>query len=175
MRKLDILTERFFKVASTPIVKEAKGGVKTRQRLMKEVQDAKDGHGKKSDLLAKKQQEYEQLGAEIGRLKKDVSDARTNLKRNYDILHNMDVSDCNAVKWMADDDVAYIKGGKLFRIEERDGEMHLVPYKKKYNKKEKPQEETKADNAKPDDTADVDDNEDVDDVNDIDDFIKSFM
>lgn len=175
MRKLDILTERFFKVASTPIVKEAKGGVKTRQRLMKEVQDAKDGHGRTARELEEKRKQYAVLGENIKRLEKDVSDARTHLKRNYDILHNMDISDCNAVKWMADDDVAYVKGGKLFRIEEKDGEMHLVPYKKKYNKKEKPQEEAKSDEAKSDDTADVDDNEDVDDVNDIDDFIKSFM
>lgn len=179
MKDTNKLTESFFKVAKTKESPNSIGRTRTRRAVEKDVQDARTAHGKHSQNLTKMREAHKKLTEEISNCEKEVSDARTSLKYNRDILDTMDIADCSGVKHMSDDDIAYIKGGKLFRIEERDGEMHLVPYKKKYNKKNKEEEVAEAeDDATSEESNDVSDADDVNysnDQNEIDNFIRSLM
>ena len=181
MKDINKLTENFFKIAKTKeSPNNSAGRTRTRRAVEKDVQDARTAHGKHSQNLTRMREAHKKLTEEISNCEKEVSDARTKLKYNRDILDTMDIADCSGVKHMSDDDVAYIKGGKLFRIEERDGEMHLVPYKKKYNKKNKEEEVAESDDAASvsEESNDVSDANDVnysDDENEIDNFIRSLM
>ena len=189
MKDTNTLLERFFKVAKVkPTVKPSAGRSLTRKMVEREVQNARTAHGTSSRNLAEMRAAHKELGNKISKCELDISGARTKLKRHRDILDTMDIADCSGVKYMSDDDIAYIKGGKLFRIEERDGEMHLVPYKKKYNtkskeekgdKKESPSESDCGDAGECGDADDVsyadDENYAQDDTNDIDNFIRSLM
>lgn len=113
-------------VSTTPNIKLA-AGRKHRRQLEKDLSYAKDIYNKHRTSLNQHEKSHADLGSIIDRERKEVARHREDIMRCYDVLKNMDLHDIQEVRFM-NDDVGYVKGKRLFRLDENQA---LVPFKRK--------------------------------------------
>jgi hypothetical protein len=103
---------------------------KDKKQLQKDLNQAKDRFNKSRTSLVDKERMFRQLGEEIKAAREDMGSARKEVLKTYDVLKNMDLLDLNEVR-MVGDDVGYVKNQRIYRLEDRDGELELTPWRKK--------------------------------------------
>lgn len=129
MKDLYILAQKFAALAageSIPVVKIA-AGRKHRKQLEKDLAYAKDIYNKHRSSLDQHEKSHSDLASAIDKERKEVSRYRADIMRCYDVLKNMDLHNIQEVRFM-NDDVGYVKGKRLFRLDENQA---LVPFKRK--------------------------------------------
>ncbi len=112
---------------------------KSRKQLQKDLNDAKNHFTNARMDLAQKKKVFRELGESIRSQEEAMGNAKKNVLKTYDILKNMDLMDLNEVR-MVGDDVGYVKNQRIYRLEDRDGDFELVPWKKKIEDSEKEEE-----------------------------------
>lgn len=129
MNDLYILAEKFaakISQSSSPVVKTA-GGRKHRKQLEKDLAYIKDVYNKRRASLAANEKSHADLSSAIDKERKEVAKHREEIMRCYDVLQNMDLYDIQEVRFM-NDDIGYVKGKRLFRLDENQA---LVPFKRR--------------------------------------------
>jgi hypothetical protein len=77
--------------------------------------------------LDQHEKSHADLASVIDKERKEVSRYREDIMKCYDVLKNMDLHNIQEVRFM-NDDVGYVKGKRLFRLDENQA---LVPFKRK--------------------------------------------
>lgn len=129
MKDLYTLAQKFATLAaaeSLPVVKIA-AGRKHRKQLEKDLAYAKDIYNKHRMSLDQHEKSHADLASVIDKERKEVSRYREDIMKCYDVLKNMDLHNIQEVRFM-NDDVGYVKGKRLFRLDENQA---LVPFKRK--------------------------------------------
>lgn len=103
---------------------------KDKKQLQKDLNAAKDRFNRTRSTLTDKERLFRQLGEEIKADREGMHGARKEVLKTYDVLKNMDLLDLNEVR-MVGDDVGYVKNQRIYRLEDKDGELELTPWKKK--------------------------------------------
>lgn len=103
---------------------------KSRKQLQKDLNDSKDRYNRTRMSLAEKKRLFKELGEQIRAGEAEASSAKKDVLKTYDILKNMDLLDLQEVR-MVGDDVGYVKNHRIYRLEDKDGDFDLVPWKKK--------------------------------------------
>lgn len=134
MSKIDKVADRFLRIIEAKEKPSNLLGRKTRKQLSKDLSSSKDVYSKVRSSLAAKQKAYDDLGTQIESENKILERAKKDVSSCYDVLKNMDLVDCNEVKFMPDDEVCYVQKQRLYRLVKDKDSGHLVlePYKKKY-------------------------------------------
>ena len=155
MKKLYLFAEQFeqsvkkeasiFKFAERASRKDIENNLTKSKRDYNQLKMSVDG----------KKSAAEKLKEEIIRDSEKLTNARKYLDKAYEVLKNMDLSDCNEVRFIGDD-VGYVKNKRIYAIKVKDNEIHLVPFKKRNDpdeddKKDKESEETNEDANEDDD------------------------
>lgn len=109
-----------------PVVKLA-AGRKHRKQLEKDLAFAKDVYNKHRSSLDLHEKAHADLASVIDKERKEVARHREEIMRCYDVMRNMDIHNIQEVRFM-NDDVGYVKGKRLFRLDENQA---LVPFKRK--------------------------------------------
>lgn len=109
-----------------PVVKLA-AGRKHRKQLEKDLAYAKDVYNRHRSSLDLHEKAHSDLASVIDKERKEVARHREEIMRCYDVLKNMDLHNIQEVRFM-NDDVGYVKGKRLFRLDENQA---LVPFKRK--------------------------------------------
>lgn len=129
MKDLYTLAQKFATLAaaeSLPVVKIA-AGRKHRKQLEKDLAYAKDIYNRHRSSLDLHEKSHADLASVIDKERKEVARHREEIMRCYDVLKNMDLHNIQEVRFM-NDDVGYVKGKRLFRLDENQA---LVPFKRK--------------------------------------------
>lgn len=129
MKDLYTLAQKFATLVaaeSLPVVKIA-AGRKHRKQLEKDLAYAKDIYNKHRMSLDQHEKSHADLASVIDKERKEVSRYREDIMKCYDVLKNMDLHNIQEVRFM-NDDVGYVKGKRLFRLDENQA---LVPFKRK--------------------------------------------
>lgn len=126
-------------------------GRQNRKQLQKNLELAKKKYLKFKSSVESNHKISDDLASVIDHDSKEMESARKDVMRAYDVLKNMDLVDSNEVKFMANDDVGYVKNKRIYKLEVDDtGNVSLAPFKRK----KKVEEEVYEDDD--DDTADAD-------------------
>lgn len=152
MKDLYTLAEKFAaKISrnSNPVVKIA-GGRKHRKQLEKDLSYIKDCYNKQRSSLSMNEKAHADLSAAIDKERKDVARRREEIMKFYDVLRNMDLHDVHEVRFL-NNDVGYVKGKRLFRLDENQA---LVPFKRKKTIEDELEEETDMEDGEDELTAD---------------------
>lgn len=130
MKDIYTLAKEFVALASNnqevPVVKLA-AGRKQRRQLEKDLAYAKDIYNRHRSSLDSHEKAHSDLACVIDKERKEVARHREDIMRCYDVLKNMDLHNIQEVRFM-NDDVGYVKGKRLFRLDENQA---LVPFKRK--------------------------------------------
>jgi hypothetical protein len=148
---------------STDLVKVA-AGRKHRKQLEKDLAYAKDVYNKRRLSLESHEKTHSDLASVIDKERNDVARHRADIMRCYDVMRNMDVHNISEVRFM-NDDVGYVKGKRLFRLDENQA---LVPFKRKKQLDELDMEMV-------DDEPELEDEENADDELTADDLLASLV
>lgn len=111
---------------SPPMVKVA-AGRKHRKQLEKDLHSAKGVYDRHRANLDLHEKAYADLASVIDKERKAVGRYREDIMRCYDVMKNMDLHNIQEVRFM-NDDVGYVKGKRLFRLDENQA---LVPFKRR--------------------------------------------
>lgn len=129
MKDIYTLAEEFSKLAGvsqTPRVKLA-AGRKHRKQLEKDLAYVKNIYTQHRASLDSHEKAHSDLSSVIDKERKNVAKSREEIMRCYDVLRNMDLHGIQEVRFM-NDDVGYVKGKRLFRLDENQA---MVPFKRK--------------------------------------------
>lgn len=128
MNDIYTLAKKFAALANNtiPTIKLATGR-KHRKQLGRDLAYAKDTYNKHRVSLDLHEKTHADLASVIDKERKEVSKHRAEILRCYDVMKNMDVHNIQEVRFI-NDDVGYVKGKRLFRLDENQA---LVPFKRK--------------------------------------------
>lgn len=129
MKDIYTLAEHFAKSASIaePLQIKLAAGRKHRKQLEKDLAYVKNVYTRHRSSLDSHERAHSDLSSIIDKERKNVAKSREEIMRCYDVLKNMDLHDIQEVRFM-NDDVGYVKGKRLFRLDENQA---LVPFKRK--------------------------------------------
>ena len=129
MKDIYTLAKEFAALAdgSTTTVIKLAAGRKHRKQLEKDLGYAKEVYNKYRTSLENHEKSHSDLSSVIDKERKEVARHREDIMRAYDVMRNMDIHDIQEVRFM-NDDVGYVKGKRLFRLDENQA---LVPFKRK--------------------------------------------
>lgn len=102
-------------------------GRKHRKQLEKDLSFAKDTYNRHRASLDLHEKAHSDLSSVIDKERKEVARHREEIMRCYDVMRNMDIHNIQEVRFM-NDDVGYVKGKRLFRLDENQA---LVPFKRR--------------------------------------------